>query len=299
VRAGTPFTITGTVDDMNDDSLEIAWDFGDGSGGTYQPLSQKGAVSRSYTYSAPGEYTLLLLARDSEGAIGVQEFTFEVLAASVNPNDPGQSGGSGQTGQQGGFSSSAILSGLLPATAGQVGLLQIASLKLLSVFLSVEDENATGASGTSPLVIVLGPNVIPVIGLEAWDSLHALVERLYANPGGTLQVQDFSVLLKEGELVITMRFSGDVEAHLEAGDLEIQVNGVKVDPSQVKFHYDEATHSASWTLPAAQGEVRVILPGAKLQDASGNLLDGDRDGKEGGDFEAATEAVEEEEKASN
>ena len=71
------FDAGGSTDDVLIDSY--SWDFGDGTGTSTE-------VSPTYTFTTPGEYTVMLTVTDNEGAQGTTTVTITVDAPNEAPN---------------------------------------------------------------------------------------------------------------------------------------------------------------------------------------------------------------------
>ena len=87
---------------------------------------------------------------------------------------------------------------------------------------------------------------------------------------------------------ISVQFSEDVSATLDAGDLTLydQTNGLPVNVAAATVSYDAGTNTATWDLAAvtlADAYYQATLSAAGIADPAGNLLDGDGDGSGGGD----------------
>jgi uncharacterized delta-60 repeat protein len=72
-------TFTATFADIDaGDSLEVAWNFGDGNTLGFAPAAQPTA-SASHAYAAAGTYTVTFMVRDASGAIGTGTTTITVV----------------------------------------------------------------------------------------------------------------------------------------------------------------------------------------------------------------------------
>jgi hypothetical protein len=95
---------------------------------------------------------------------------------------------------------------------------------------------------------------------------------------------------------ITMKFSKDVSAGLNASDLRLKDEKTLklITNGDLKMTYDKQTNTATWTivgdLPAAN--YKVMLSGVNVYDASGQKLDGNGDGKAGDDYVTHISAAE-------
>jgi Chitobiase/beta-hexosaminidase C-terminal domain/CotH kinase protein/Lamin Tail Domain/PKD domain len=87
---------------------------------------------------------------------------------------------------------------------------------------------------------------------------------------------------------ISVKFSEDVSASLQSGDLTVlnQTTGQPVGAADMTVAWDAPTSTATWTInvPLADGNYLATLSGAGVTDAANNSLDGDGDGVAGGDF---------------
>ncbi len=89
---------------------------------------------------------------------------------------------------------------------------------------------------------------------------------------------------------LAFTFSEDVSATVGVSDLTLWNDteyGMPVDLTGATFSYDLRTQTARWdlsavTLPPAY--YRAVLPAEGIRDMAGGLLDGDGDGRPGGDF---------------
>lgn len=89
-----------------------------------------------------------------------------------------------------------------------------------------------------------------------------------------------------------VQFSENVADSLSAGDLHLiyQTTMLPVSDMIMSLAFDPLTNTATWTFPGAPGGIllagsyAVMLSGIDIEDASGNLLDGDGNGAPGGDF---------------
>jgi hypothetical protein len=89
---------------------------------------------------------------------------------------------------------------------------------------------------------------------------------------------------------VAFRFNVPVGIKLTALSLRNMTTGTTVAASSMRLSYDATTRTATWTFPAMvggslpDGVYRATLDDAQVTDASGRLLDGDRNGSAGGDF---------------
>ena len=88
---------------------------------------------------------------------------------------------------------------------------------------------------------------------------------------------------------VSIQFSEDVGASLQASDLQIQniTTGESISSELVSVTYDEATRVARWEISAETldlGDYEFRLTSDDIRDSSGNSLDGDGDGIPGDDF---------------
>jgi len=100
-----------------------------------------------------------------------------------------------------------------------------------------------------------------------------------------------SVAMIHGNQGLIVRFSADVSASLQVGDLVLQSeDGQTIDASMMTLSTDAAHNSAIWSfsgepegvLPAGRWHARVLA--ANVVDSGGRQLDGNRDGIGGDDF---------------
>lgn len=89
---------------------------------------------------------------------------------------------------------------------------------------------------------------------------------------------------------LTIEFSEDVSASLSVEDLTLfnAATDQAVDISNTDLIWNEEQNTASWNiadLRLAPGAYFVGISSFGVQDASGNALDGDRDGEAGDDFQ--------------
>ena len=95
---------------------------------------------------------------------------------------------------------------------------------------------------------------------------------------------------------ITMKFSKDVSAGLNASDLRLkdEKTAALITNDQLKLTYDKATNTATWTivgdLPVA--DYKVMLSGSTVWDGDGQHLDGNADGDAGDDYVTHISAAE-------
>ena len=89
-----------------------------------------------------------------------------------------------------------------------------------------------------------------------------------------------------------MWFSEDVSAAISADDLVLRSEdgSVAIDASLMSVSYDAARRAATWSFPGLPngvlppGRYRATVLSAGITDATGNALDGNRDGAAGGDY---------------
>ncbi len=263
------------------DTVQISWNFGDGRVLGFASSSDPRNLAPSHTYALPGTYYITLTARDSDGATGSSIIPV-VIDGIVPPSSPGSVFfPASRVGGGGGAAALGPVSG-----PSSLALFNFFSGHILEAFLIVNEWSAAGQPwAVSGLSWESGEITIPEAGLEPWaDSLYALVERVYSAPGAAFRIEEFSIARTDGSLVVTIRFNSGTGGDLHAGDLEISVDGVPVDPSTVKFSHDPTDRTAVWTAAVDAGTVRVDLKGDSVHDAGGHALDGDQDGLDGGDF---------------
>lgn len=95
---------------------------------------------------------------------------------------------------------------------------------------------------------------------------------------------------------LTMKFSKDVSAGLNASDLRLKNEQTMqlVTNDQLKLSYDKATNTATWTFasPIEAADYKVMLSGPVVYDADGQKLDGNADGDAGDDYVVRITAAE-------
>jgi PKD repeat protein len=86
---GAPLALGAAVSDAGlDDTFEIAWSFGDGTGIAFAPLVDLAQLHPVHVFTDTGTYAVTLTVRDDDGGEGTATSSVEVRRAAVLP-DPG------------------------------------------------------------------------------------------------------------------------------------------------------------------------------------------------------------------
>jgi PKD repeat protein len=263
-----------------DDAVEISWDFGDGTVLPFVSGRDPANLAPSHRFAQAGTYAVMLLARDSEGAVGRSMIPVTIREPlPVPPPLPPVGGGPGLRG--GGVRGPRVIG----ETPGGT-LIEFVSARDLVAHLTVSEEEV--GLPLAPMELQ-GPDlgIIPTLNPGSWDdSLYGLVERLYGTTAAPLRIDEFTVSSADQSLVIKLRFSGDAGTSLESGDLIITVDGATVEASRIEFAYDSTTSTGTWKVEGAtSGTLKLELDGNGVLSAEGEMLDGDNDGAAGGRFQ--------------
>ena len=96
-----------------------------------------------------------------------------------------------------------------------------------------------------------------------------------------------TTMSRQAPRLLTVRFSEDVSGSVSVDDLLLRSEdgATTIDPSLFTMSYDAARSTATWTLNnAPAGRYRATLDSSGITDAAAQPLDGNRDGRPGGDF---------------
>ena len=292
-RVNDPLQYFGAASDSGPgDALEVSWDFGDGTVLPFQPVGNIGALSPTHQYRTAGDYPVMLMVRDSDGALG-----FSTVLVTVDPlpivNAP--------TPKSGDLGAEAPAGGLVGRIdTGLAGFLaEVASQKTLVSFLTIEEwrnERLTGQLAAVGNLQLTGSFVLVPSMWLPWQSLYEQASRLALVMeywvAETLQVVHSSIVFEESgedtKIVVTLGFNRDVADEISADDLVISLPEA-ILAFKTTLAYDAETRTATFTvtLPKdgiVRGAVKIqfSIADTAIADEQGNRMDGDGDGVPGG-----------------
>lgn len=282
---GIPQGFSSVVSDPSTtDDIEISWDFGDGTVLPFRSVNDPDARDPRHTFSTSGIYSVTMILRDSDGAVGI---TTGDLSVRTVPSGGGGGSPTGVPGMDGigGTAGGADLASVDPGTLPAVD-------QLISTFLETADRtDARNLPGTGSGLSIDTSIQLGTLAWLSWQSLYdRAVEEALAMEfliAETLRVIESAVGVEDTDgvarVVLTVTFSQDVAISLSADDLEVR----DLEEVNTEVSYDEETRTATFTVTLPVGfeePVTLVIPDAGLTDAGGRFLDGDADGVPGGDF---------------
>ncbi len=274
----------GAFDAGRGDTLEVQWDFGDGTVLPFASTTTPGALSPLHAYGSAGTYNIVFRVRDSDGATGS---VFAALAVTPGPVlPPGPTGGGILTTSDRNLllgRSSSVL-----ADAGfntfDLGLHRSEALLLIS-----GSERSVGLTTPLPLSFTVfnGLSLLDLGVFGTWRTLYHIPQ-----PENQPDKQPEEDLLKvlfvdvagsDGVLMIVLKLTARPAEPLDARNFLATVDGVQLETVSLEVKRMANGWAIVWKMNGPmRGSLRLQIDG--LSGAGGQAFDGNGDGQPGGVF---------------